>query len=335
MLAQVLRVFSIVPDVDLDLMQSDQSLGSFSSRALTALDAYLNDARPEFVIVQGDTTTVFCAALAAFYHRVPVGHVEAGLRSGDLYSPWPEEANRVLVSRLASLHFAPTEGNKANLVREGVRADRIVVTGNTVIDALAIARRRIRSSRINVDGLPRGILESSQKIVLVTGHRRENFGGPLRSICEAIRILSERFKDVVFIYPVHLNPNVRRLVYRMLGGLENVFLLEPVDYLGFVALMDRAALILSDSGGIQEEATSLGRPVLVMRDSTERPEALEAGTARLVGTDKSAIVENAAWLLTNEEGRLSMSRACSAFGDGRAAAKIVDSCIQFLREYHG
>lgn len=336
MLAQVLDVFEIDPDVDLRLMRPDQSLAELTSRAIDRLYGCLSDEQPDLVLVQGDTTTAFCASLAAFYHHIPVGHIEAGLRTGDMSAPWPEEANRVLISRLATLHFAPTEASRQNLLRENVADSSILVTGNTVIDALFQARRLIDPAYSGIQGLEEleAVLASSSPVVLITGHRRENFGHRFESICEAIHQLGQRFPEVHFVYPVHLNPNVQEPVYRILGGCGgatgNVHLIRPLPYLAFVALMDRCTLVLTDSGGIQEEAPSLGKPVLVMRDTTERPEGIEAGCVRLVGTEASGIVDSVSALLTNREEYGSMARVRNPYGDGRASERIMDACKSFL-----
>ncbi len=325
MLDHVLDAFDVRADVNLNLMQVDQSLASFTSRAIVAVDGYLADYKPDLVIVQGDTTTVFCAALAAFYRRIPVAHVEAGLRTGDKFSPYPEEANRALTARLADYHFAPTEQARDNLLAEGISGDNIVVTGNTVIDALNIAVEKVRSRPPYIAGLPTELMHenSGLPVVLITGHRRENFGKRFEAICSAIGILAERFTDTAFVYPVHLNPNVRRPVYSLLSKYKNIHLLEPLPYLSFVAMMDRATLILTDSGGVQEEAPSLGKPVLVMRDTTERPEGTQAGAAKLVGTETDCIVDAVTKLLTNREMRAAMSCAVSPYGDGRACDRII------------
>lgn len=338
MLDQVLQVFGIVPDVDLDLMQQGQTLAGFTSRAIAALDNYLAQDKPDLVLVQGDTTTVLCAALAAFYRSIPVGHVEAGLRTWDMQAPWPEEANRVLTTRLAALHFAPTELNRQNLLKEGVPDRRIIVTGNTVIDALMIARAQIRQDRPSIPSLPHEALRENgqnRPVVLITGHRRESFGNGFENICMAIALLARRFPGTQFVYPVHLNPNVRQPVTEILGngnGLSNVHLIEPLTYLPFVTLMDRATLILTDSGGVQEEAPSLGKPVLVMRETTERPEAVAAGTVKLVGTSCQRIVEETSRLLTDSTAYLHMQRAHNPYGDGHATSRILAACQQFNRE---
>jgi len=336
MLDQALAVFDIEPDTDLDLMQANQTLGKFTSRAIAALDEYLAAEAPSLVLVQGDTTTVLCAALAAFYHQIPVGHVEAGLRTGNLMSPWPEEANRVLTSRLAALHFAPTSTSRDNLLREGIAPERIFVTGNTVIDALFLALEKVRARPPAIPGLPAALTEAANgpPLVLITGHRRENFGAAFESICRAIAELARRFPQTHFVYPVHLNPNVREPVMRLLAPAAkagNIHLLEPLDYLPFVALMNRSTLILTDSGGIQEEAPSLGKPVLVMRETTERPEAVQAGTVKLVGTDCSTIVREAARLLEDRAAYEAMQRAHNPYGDGAAAGRIAGLCAEFLR----
>lgn len=325
MLQQVLDVFGVVPDEDLELMRPNQTLGGLTSRAIAALDDYLAREKPGVVMVQGDTTTVLCGALAAFYHHIPVAHVEAGLRTWNMKSPWPEEANRVLTTRLAKWHFCPTENNKANLLKEGVPERDIYVTGNTVIDALLIAREMVRKSPPEIDGVPEGFMASDARMVLITGHRRENFGEGFEHICLAIRNLAERFPDVHFVYPVHLNPNVREPVGRILGHYSgrNVHLIEPQSYLPFVALMDRAYLVLTDSGGVQEEAPSLGKPVLVMRDTTERPEAVHSGTVKLVGTDSAAIEENVSRLLVDQETYAEMAYAVNPYGDGKAVERIL------------
>jgi UDP-N-acetylglucosamine 2-epimerase (non-hydrolysing) len=366
MLDQVLDVFGIQPNMDLNLMQPGQSLAGFTARALEALDSYLATETPDLVLVQGDTTTALCAALAAFYQKIPVGHVEAGLRTGDMQAPWPEEANRVLTARLATLHFAPTEKAKENLVREGVPVRHIHVTGNTVIDALFFALDRIRKGPPIIPALPEhlqpgyfrainrsdGRRPDSGKLVLITGHRRENFGEGFESICRAIAALAERFADVEFVYPVHLNPNVREPVSRILktrvvgppgpsaGEPGNIHLIEPVPYLSFVALMERASIILTDSGGIQEEAPSLGKPVLVMRQTTERTEALATGLVRIIGTQFDAIVTEVTKLLTASAERVDGSdgstesprQLSNPYGDGQAAGRIVKGCADYAAE---
>jgi UDP-N-acetylglucosamine 2-epimerase (non-hydrolysing) len=325
LLDQVLSVFGVQPDVDLDLMRPDQTLSELTARAISALDEYFNDYKPDVVLVQGDTTTVCAASLSAFYHRIKVGHVEAGLRTWNKYSPFPEEINRVLTTHLADYHFAPTEKARANLLREGVPEDRICLTGNTVIDALHIAVQKVRKSRPDIPGLPGELVNrgTERPLVLITGHRRESFGQGFESICKAISDLADRFPDTAFVYPVHLNPNVREPVFRILAGRDNIYLIEPLSYLPFVALMDRATLILTDSGGIQEEAPSLGKPVLVMRETTERPEAVEAGTAKLVGTNVEYIVENASSLLSIPEKYAAMANKLNPYGDGRSSQRVL------------
>ncbi len=339
MLDQVLEVFGIVPETDLNLMRPNQTLGGLTSRAVEALDAYFGAQKPDLVLVQGDTTTVFCAALTAFYHRIPIGHVEAGLRTGNLQSPWPEEANRVLSSRLVSIHFAPTETSRQNLLHEHVAPESIFVTGNTVIDALFIALEKVRATPPEIPGISAGTLASwgSAPVVLITGHRRENFGPGFESICQAIATLAAEFPQVHFVYPVHLNPSVREPVARILRpaagvGAQNIHLIEPLPYLPFVALMNRATLILTDSGGVQEEAPSLGKPVLVMRDTTERPEAVAAGTVKLVGADAAKIIAETRTLLNDRAAYERMARAINPYGDGRAVERIEKVCVEFLRK---
>jgi UDP-N-acetylglucosamine 2-epimerase (non-hydrolysing) len=325
MLDQVLEVFGVIPDVDLDLMQHNQTLPQLTATAITAISAYLDGHRPDLVVVQGDTTTTFCAGLAAFYHQIPVAHVEAGLRTWNKAAPYPEEINRSLTTRVADYHFAPTEGAKANLLREGVLEDSIFVTGNTVVDALHIALHKARQ-QTSIPGLPLELMNGhlSKSLVLITSHRRENFGPGFRSICQAIRLLAEQFSDTAFVYPVHLNPNVRGPVFELLSGIENVFLLEPLGYLDFVALLDRSKFVLTDSGGIQEEAPSLNKPVLLMRSTTERPEGVAMGIATLVGTEVDQIVNAAGKLLSNDD-RSSESRVmANPFGDGKACQRILE-----------
>ena len=326
MLQQVLDVFGVVPDKGLALMRPNQTLGGLTSRAIAAIDEYLNEEKPDIVMVQGDTTTVLCGALAAFYHHIPIAHVEAGLRTGNMQSPWPEEANRVLTTRLAKWHFCPTENNKANLLNEGVSEKDIYVTGNTVIDALLMAKEKVKANPPVIDGLPAGLIASDERMVLVTGHRRENFGKGFENICTAIRSLAERFPETHFVYPVHLNPNVREPVDRILGQHcgKNVHLIEPQSYLPFVWLMNNAYLILTDSGGVQEEAPSLGKPVLVMRDTTERPEAVDAGTVKLIGTVAEDIYREASKLISDSNEYSKMAAAVNPYGDGNAVERIIE-----------
>ncbi len=328
MLQQVLDVFGVVPDVDLALMQKDQTLAGLTARALTALDAYLEKEKPDIVVVQGDTTTVLCGALAAFYRHIPIAHVEAGLRTGNLASPWPEESNRILTTRLAKWHFAPTESNRQNLLKENVPDADIHVVGNTVIDALFHAKDLVEKTSPKIGGLPNESLDflGDARMVLVTGHRRENFGAGFENICHAIRNLAMRYPTTHFIYPVHLNPHVREPVNRILADhlAKNVHLIEPQPYLSFIALMNRAHLILTDSGGVQEEAPSLGKPVLVMRDTTERPEAVTAGTVRLVGADAVNIEKHVVELLEDEAAYQNMSAVINPYGDGQSVRRIVD-----------
>ncbi len=324
MLDQVLALFDITPDFDLNLMRPGQDLTDITSGVLLGMKTVLAAWQPDAVLVHGDTSTTFAASLAAFYQRIPVGHVEAGLRTGNLYSPWPEEANRKLTGVLAHWHFAPTENSRANLQAELVPEEQIVVTGNTVIDALLQVRDKLRRDPAlqgkYEEAFP--FLQTDRRMVLVTGHRRENFGGGFERICEALAEIAASYPEVDIVYPVHLNPNVQAPVNRLLSGYSNIYLVSPQDYEPFVYLMDRSALILTDSGGIQEEAPSLGKPVLVMRDTTERPEAVDAGTVRLVGTDVERIVSETARLLEDEVAYAEMARAHNPYGDGLACERI-------------
>lgn len=330
MLDQVLDLFGISPDFDLNIMAPGQSLGDITSVALSRIDPVLAEFEPDIVLVHGDTTTTLCASLAAFYRRIPVAHVEAGLRTGDILSPWPEEANRRIAGLLSKFHFAPTEGAKRNLLAEGVPDEQVLVTGNTVIDALFWTIECLDSDpELEKKVSSRfAFLRPDSRMVLVTGHRRENFGPRFDNICNAIKTLAERHADVDFCYPVHLNPNVLGPVNRILGELENVHLIEPQEYLPFVWLMRRSYLVLTDSGGIQEEGPSLGKPVLVMRDTTERPEAVAAGTAKLVGADPTRIVENVTELLVDSEKHRMMSEAHNPYGDGSAVTKIIEMLVK-------
>ncbi|ELY3761550.1 UDP-N-acetylglucosamine 2-epimerase (non-hydrolyzing) [Cronobacter universalis] len=325
MLDQVLHLFSIVPDYDLNIMKPGQGLTEITCRILEGLKPILTEFRPDVVLVHGDTTTTIATSLAAFYQRIPVGHVEAGLRTGDLYSPWPEEANRTLTGHLAMYHFAPTELSRQNLLRENISEARIFVTGNTVIDALIAVRDRVMADeplRLRLE-TQYPFLDGDKKMILVTGHRRESFGEGFEQICRALADIAAQNRDVQIVYPVHLNPNVTEPVNRILGHVENVVLIEPQEYLPFVWLMNHAWLILTDSGGIQEEAPSLGKPVLVMRETTERPEAVEAGTVRLVGTDTQRIVAEVTRLLNDEAAYQAMSHAHNPYGDGQACERIL------------
>lgn len=330
MLDQVLGLFKITPDYDLDLMRPNQDLYDITSRILLGLRDVLDDYQPDLVLVHGDTTTCFAASLAAFYKQIPIGHVEAGLRTGDMQAPFPEEANRSLVGRIARLNFAPTESSQANLQRENVASDSITVTGNTVIDALLWVKSRLAEYDDTVwrEAVTPHVFERLQdadrKLILITGHRRENFGQGFVDLCTAIKLLAEAHSDWEFVYPVHLNPNVQKPVFDILSGLDNVSLIDPQDYLPFTWLMNRSSLILTDSGGIQEEAPSLGKPVLVMRSVTERPEAVDAGTVRLVGTDQQAIVEHVEAVMMDDAVYQSMSKAHNPYGDGQAAGRIVE-----------
>lgn len=335
MLDQVLHIFDIVPDYDLDIMKPNQDLYDITSRVLLGMRDVLKEVQPDVVLVHGDTTTSTATALAAFYQQIPVGHVEAGLRTYNIYSPWPEEMNRQITGRITTHHFAPTPLAKQNLLNENVKPEQIIVTGNTVIDALHIVTKRlVENAELQLSvrgelaefGYDVNRLNSGRKLVLITGHRRENFGEGFLNICHAIKNLAERYPDTDFVYPVHLNPNVRKPVFEILGdGAEkNIFLIEPLQYLPFVYMMERSYLILTDSGGVQEEAPGLGKPVLVMRNTTERPEAVEAGTVLLVGTDQSKIEQGVIDLMEKPEVYRKMSEAVNPYGDGMACRRICD-----------
>ena len=343
MLDQVLSIFEISPDYDLNIMRKGQDLYDVTSRVLLGMRDVLSEVRPDLVLVHGDTSTSTAAALAAFYRQIPVGHVEAGLRTYDIYSPWPEEMNRQLTGRIATLQLSPTQRSRQNLLNEGTPESHITVTGNTVIDALHMVVRKIEADKdlerkvrdyIVTMGYDLSRLDSCRRLVLITGHRRENFGDGFLNICNAIKDLAERYPDVDFLYPMHLNPNVRRPINEVFSGIEhaNVFFIEPVDYLYFVYLMKSSYIILSDSGGIQEEAPSLGKPVLVMREVTERPEALEAGTIRLVGTNRQLIVDEASKFLDDEEYYLANQRIANPFGDGHACQRIYEFIKKFFNK---
>ncbi len=325
MLDQVMRIFELKPDHDLNIMTKNQSLFDITSRIVSKLQEILAEEKPDMVVVQGDTTTTFAGALASYYTRTKVAHLEAGLRTGNKFAPFPEEINRRLTSVVADIHLAPTPWSRDNLLKENISPESIFVTGNTVIDALFHVVSLLKKSNpdpVGIDSLFDGI-DFSKKMVLITGHRRENFGEGFKNICESISELAKRFTDVEFVYPVHFNPNVREPVNRILRGIKNVHLIEPLDYEPFVYAMDKSYLILTDSGGVQEEAPSLGKPVLVMRDTTERPEAVEAGTVKLVGTDKRKIVDGVETLLSDQKEYLAMSRAHNPYGDGKASQRIV------------
>ncbi len=326
MLDQVLGVFGIKPDVDLSLMEENQGLADFAAKALVALDRYLKRERPDMIIVQGDTTTTWVASLAGFYNKIRIAHIEAGLRTYNKYAPFPEEINRVLTTHLADLHFAPTKWSARNLMKEGIPKSKIFVTGNTVIDALFIAQKILKQKKPNK---PEKLKKLKKPFVLITGHRRENFGEGLRNICHAIKALAKKFPDHYFVYPVHLNPNVRRPVMKMLNGKSNIILTDPVDYLTFVWLMDNCRLILTDSGGIQEEAPSLGKPVFIIRDTSERPEGIESGVAKLVGTDYKIIFKEVSLLLNDQ--KKSDKPYYNPYGDGRASQRIVKICWKYLK----
>jgi UDP-N-acetylglucosamine 2-epimerase (non-hydrolysing) len=327
MLDQVLNLFEIKPDFDLNIMKDGQTLNEITAQILLKLKPVLEDFKPDIVLVHGDTATTFATSLAAYYEQITVGHVEAGLRTGNIYSPWPEEANRKLTGALATCHFAPTKMSKENLLKENIKSDTISVTGNTVIDALLMVKDKIESNtQLNSDLAKQfQYLDGRRKLILVTGHRRESFGSGFERICEALVTTAKAHPEVQILYPVHLNPNVREPVNRILAEVDNIFLIEPQQYLPFIYLMTRAHIILTDSGGIQEEAPSLGKPVLVMRDTTERPEAVAAGTVKLVGTDVSKIVASVESLLTDSDVYRKMSFAHNPYGDGKACLRIVDT----------
>lgn len=336
MLDQVLQIFEIIPDYDLNIMQPGQDLYDVTARVLTGMREVIAETKPDVVLVHGDTTTSTAAALAAFYQQIPVGHVEAGLRTHNIYSPWPEEMNRQITGRIAEYNFAPTPLSRDNLLKENVDENKISVTGNTVIDALYMVIEKIRNNpRLDTElkelvrtaGYDIDRLHDGRRLVLITGHRRENFGYGFMSMCKAIKALTEKYPDVDFVYPMHLNPNVRKPIHKVFGedlsGLGNIFFIEPLEYLSFVYLMDKSNIVLTDSGGIQEEAPGLGKPVLVMRDTTERPEALSAGTVKLVGTDYDMIVNEVSSLLEDKNHYEEMSKAINPYGDGLACKRIV------------
>ncbi len=329
MLDQVLKIFDVEADFDLEIMRPQQTLTDVTSAILAGMTAIFERFKPDIVLVHGDTASTFSASLASFYHKIPIGHVEAGLRTYDLYSPWPEEGNRKLVTAITSMHFAPTKSSADNLRLEGVDEDKIIVTGNTVIDALHEIMTKFdgEAGFCNEDREISEVLSRGRRVILVTGHRRESFGGGFERICQALAIIARKFDDVDVVYPVHLNPNVTEPVNRLLAGIENIHLIRPLEYLPFVRLMSQAEVILTDSGGIQEEAPSLGKPVLVMRDTTERPDALEAGTVRLVGTDVERIVDGVEELLCDRAAYDRMSFAHNPYGDGAACGRIAESLI--------
>lgn len=334
MLQQVLDIFNIIPNENLSVMQENQTLSGLTARLLTGIDDYLARTKPDLVLAQGDTTTVFAAALACFYKKIPFGHVEAGLRTYNLQAPWPEEANRQITSRIATLHFAPTEHAKRALLEEGVPGNSVFLTGNTVVDALQFVVERLPKHDAEIQAaIPKNLLTTTDRIVLVTGHRRENFNGGIERVCNAVHSLAEEFPDVHFVYPVHLNPRVQQAVQEVIGETQdNVHLLPPLSYIPFVWLMQKAHSIITDSGGIQEEAPSLGKPVLVTREVTERPEGIKTGSTLLVGTDVACIVKNMQKLLTDEAYYTSMAHATNPYGDGTAAEKIVAICKKYLYE---
>ena len=332
MLNQVLEIFEIVPDYNLNIMKPGQDLTDVTVAVISGLRAVLNNSSPDVVIVHGDTTTTLSASIAAYYKKIPVAHVEAGLRTHDIYSPWPEEINRKLTASIAAINYAPTTLAKKNLISEGVSESSIVITGNTVIDSLfeVVSRLEANPDLRAVADQPTSFLPKDDRILLVTGHRRENFGGGFERICTALTEVADKYQNLQIVYPVHLNPNVREPVNRIMKGKENIHLIEPLEYLPFVHLMNKAHIIVTDSGGVQEEAPSLGKPVLVTRDTTERPEAVDAGTVRLVGTSKVAIVSSICDLLENEDSYLRMSLAHNPYGDGKACSRIVESLAELL-----
>ncbi|WP_444891174.1 non-hydrolyzing UDP-N-acetylglucosamine 2-epimerase [Microbulbifer sp. DLAB2-AA] len=333
MLDQVLSLFELKPDYDLNLMKPGQDLTDITTGILQGMREVLTKSKPDIVLVHGDTATTFATSLACYYQQIPVGHVEAGLRTGNIYSPWPEEANRKLTGALTALHFAPTNDSKSNLIKEGVLEESIFVTGNTVIDALLEVVHKLDSNQSTYEKVREEFpfLEDARKLLLVTGHRRESFGGGFERICQALVNTAKEHPDIQIVYPVHLNPNVREPVNRILKGIENIYLIEPLDYLPFIYLMNKSNIILTDSGGIQEEAPSLGKPVLVMRDTTERPEAISAGTVKLVGTEVDNITRELNLLLTNESAYKEMSFAHNPYGDGKACEKIINELINLKK----
>ena len=330
MLDQVLELFEINPNYDLNLMKAGQTLNDVTSRILLEIKPVLEEFKPDVVLVHGDTATTFAASLAAYYEQIPVGHVEAGLRTGNIYSPWPEEGNRRLTGALSKYHFAPTEISKQNLLKENINENNVVITGNTVIDALLMITKKINTDKKLNSTLAEqfSFLDNNKKLILVTGHRRESFGGGFERICESLAITAKKYPNAQILYPMHLNPNVREPVNRILKEVDNVFLIEPQQYLPFIYLMMRSHIILTDSGGIQEEAPSLGKPVLVMRDTTERPEAVSAGTVKLVGTDVERITSSLSELMDNDDEYQAMSFAHNPYGDGKACQHILDALIK-------
>ncbi len=327
MLDQVLELFQLKPDFDLNLMTPGQTLSDITAGVLKGLEHVFTEWQPDIVLVHGDTATTFAASLAAFYHKIKVGHVEAGLRTGNIYSPWPEEANRKLTGVLANYHFAPTQSSYDNLIKEGIQPEHIAITGNTVIDALLLVKEKIQNNNQVITQFESdfNFLDSNKKLILVTGHRRENFGEGFLNICQALVNIAKRYPEVQIVYPVHLNPNVQKPVNNLLANISNIHLIAPQDYLPFVYLMNRSYLILTDSGGIQEEAPSLGKPVLVMRDTTERPEAVTAGTVKLVGTNVDLIEKSVIELIENKSLYNAMAEAHNPYGDGTSCQKIIDA----------
>lgn len=341
MLDQVLDIFGVKPDYDLDIMKQGQDLYDVTARVLTGMRGVLEEVKPDVVLVHGDTTTSTAAALAAFYQQIPVAHVEAGLRTHNIYSPWPEEMNRLLTGRLTTYHFSPTPLSRSNLLKEAVKDENITVTGNTVIDALCWVTDKIKREKelcmqldqeLRSAGYDVERLNDGRKLILITGHRRENFGDGFINLCRAIKTLTKKYPKVDFVYPMHLNPNVRKPIHEVFGedlsDLGNLFFIEPLEYLSFVYLMEKSSIVLTDSGGIQEEAPGLGKPVLVMRDTTERPEALSAGTVKLVGTDYDKIVNETSFLLDDRQAYEAMSKAVNPYGDGQACRRIVNALLR-------
>ena len=346
MLDQVLKIFDIKPDYDLNIMKQGQDLYDVTARVLTGMRDVLKEVKPDVVLVHGDTTTSTAAALAAFYQQIPVGHVEAGLRTHNIYSPWPEEMNRLLTGRLATYHFSPTPLSRNNLIKESVDDRNIIITGNTVIDALYWVVDKIKNNKeldnelediLSKAGYDVNRLNNGKKLVLITGHRRENFGDGFINMCTAIKDLTVKYPDLDFVYPMHLNPNVRKPIHEVFGenlsGLKNMFFIEPLEYLSFVYLMEKSSIVLTDSGGIQEEAPGLGKPVLVMRDTTERPEALDAGTVKLVGTDYNKIVNEVSSLIDDKAAYEKMSKAVNPYGDGLACGRIVNALLSLIPQH--
>ena len=331
MLDQVFNLFQIIPDVELKIMTQNQTLADLTSELTKRLNNYLIESKPDFLICQGDTTTAFVSALVAFYNKIPVGHVEAGLRTNNKFSPFPEEINRQLISKLADFHFAPTADSKEALLLENIPTENVIVTGNTVIDSLFIIRSKIENEELEISSNLIKLCEQKQ-FILITGHRRENFGEGFENICKSIKILAEKFKNINFVYPVHLNPNVKDIVEAKLGGIENVFLIPPLDYVNFIFALSKCYLVLTDSGGVQEEAPSFNKPVLVMRENSERMEGVNCGVVKLVGTNFDLIVENVSLLLSSQEEYAAMTNSDNPYGDGRASRRIVEIISNYFEK---